>query len=62
VDFVVSRGARSWALEVKSGRGGKPAGVAAFRRRYPKAGAWLIGESGVALADFFARPAEHWFA
>lgn len=62
VDFVVSRGARSWAIEVKSGRGGKTTGVAAFRKRYPKANAWLIGESGVPLADFFAWPAEHWFA
>ena len=62
VDFVVSRGTRSWALEVKSGRGGKAAGIAAFRKRYPKAGAWMIGESGVPLAEFFARPAEHWFA
>ena len=62
MDFVVSRGARSWALEVKSGRGGKAGGLAAFRKRYPKANAWLIGESGVPLAEFFARPAEHWFA
>jgi predicted AAA+ superfamily ATPase len=62
VDFVVSRGARSWALEVKSGRGGKAAGIAAFRRRYPKAGAWIVGETGVPLAEFLARPAEHWFA
>jgi predicted AAA+ superfamily ATPase len=62
VDFIVSRGARSWALEVKSGRGGKPAGVAAFRRRYPKAGVWLVGESGIPLAQFFAQPAEHWFS
>jgi predicted AAA+ superfamily ATPase len=62
VDFVVSRGASSWALEVKSGRGGKASGFAAFRKRYPKAGAWLIGESGVPLAEFFSRPAEHWFA
>ena len=62
VDFVVSRGARSWALEVKSGRGGKAGGIAAFRKRYPEAGAWLIGESGVPLEEFFTRPAGHWFA
>jgi len=61
VDFVVSRGARSWALEVKSGRGGKPAGLAAFRERYPKARSWIVGEGGVPLAEFFGRPAERWF-
>ena len=47
---------------MKSGRGGKTGGLAAFRKRYPKAGAWLIGESGVPLAKFFAEPAEQWFA
>lgn len=61
-DFVVSSGARTWALEVKSGRGGKAGGIAAFRKRYPRATPWLIGDSGVPLEAFFARPAEHWFA
>lgn len=61
-DFVVSHGTRSWALEVKSGRSGKAGGLAAFRKRYPKAGAWLIGDSGVPLAEFFAKPAAHWFS
>jgi predicted AAA+ superfamily ATPase len=61
VDFVVSHGAAAWAIEVKSGRGGKPGGMAAFRARYPKAKAWLIGESGVPLVEFFSRPADSWF-
>jgi len=61
VDFVVSHGARTWAVEVKSGRGGKPRGVEAFRALYPKAQVWLVGESGIPLRDFFARPAAHWF-
>ena len=37
VDYVVSRGRDVWAIEVKSGRGGK-AGTGPFRNRYPKAG------------------------
>jgi hypothetical protein len=61
VDFVVSHGAQIWALEVKSGRGHKPSGVTAFRQRYPRAKAWLIGESGVSLSEFFSRPAPEWF-
>lgn len=61
VDFVVSHGTRSWALEVKSGRGGKAPGMAAFRARYPAAKAWLIGDAGVPLAEFLAQPAAGWF-
>ena len=61
VDFVVSHGAQIWALEVKSGRGGKVSGLTAFRQRYPKAKAWLVGTTGIPLADFFSRPAQAWF-
>ncbi len=62
VDFVVAHGTRIWALEVKSGRPGKTYGIQAFRKRYPTAKVWLIGESGIKLADFFDRPAREWFA
>jgi uncharacterized protein len=61
VDFVVSHGTKSWAIEVKSGRGQKTPGLTAFRRAYPKAQHWLIGESGVPLEEFFAHPAAYWF-
>jgi len=62
VDFVVAQGGRTWAVEVKSGRAGKAGGVAAFRRRHPAAKVWLVGETGIALEEFFARPAESWFS
>lgn len=62
VDFVVSHGAQTWAVEVKSGRGDKASGLAAFRQRYPKAKVWLVGDTGIPLAEFFSRPAEEWFA
>ena len=62
VDFVVSHGAQTWAVEVKSGRGNKASGLAAFRQRYPKAKVWLVGDTGIPLADFFSRPAQEWFA
>ena len=61
VDFVVSHGAEDWAVEVKSGRGGKVSGMLAFRQRYSKAKAWLVGPTGIKLEEFFARPAAWWF-
>lgn len=62
VDFVVSHGAETWAVEVKSGRGDKASGLGAFQARYPAAKTWFVGESGIPLADFFMRPAAEWFA
>lgn len=61
VDFVVAHGARIWALEVKSGRPAKADGLAEFRKRYPQAKTWLLGAGGIALEEFFRRPAEEWF-
>ena len=62
VDFVVSHGAQTWAVEVKSGRSDRVSGLAAFRKRYPKSKAWLVGDTGVPLQDFLDRPAQEWFA
>ncbi len=61
VDFVVSHGPDDWAVEVKSGRGNKLSGLAAFRLRYPKAKAWLVGATGIKLEEFFSQPAAEWF-
>ncbi len=61
VDFVVTRGRHTTAIEVKSGRPGRLSGLAAFRKRYPKAEALLVGGDGIPLPDFFARPALDWF-
>ena len=61
VDFVVSHGTHDWGIEVKSGRGAKAGGMAAFQKRYPRAKAWLIGPTGIKLEEFFARPATEWF-
>lgn len=62
VDFVVTHGKRIWAIEVKSGRPGRLSGLAAFKQRYPKAQALLIGAGGIPLDELFARPATAWFA
>jgi predicted AAA+ superfamily ATPase len=62
VDFVVAHGTDTWAVEVKSGRGDRVSGLTAFRKRYPKSRALLVGESGVSLQEFLSRPVQEWFA
>lgn len=52
----------AWAIEVKSGRSGRTSGLAAFQREYPKAKSLLVGAEGIPLREFFAAPAEEWFA
>ena len=61
VDFVVRRGRRVWALEVKSGRGGKLSGLGAFRQKHPGARALVIGSGGIALEEFFGRDPREFF-
>jgi len=60
VDFVITRGAEIWAIEVKSGRGGKSSGIERFRLKYPNARVLVIGGSGIPLDKFFLEPAEVW--
>jgi len=60
VDFVVARGLDLWAIEVKSGRSGKMAGLARFQTRYPEAKALLVGGPGIPLEDYFSRDAGAW--
>jgi hypothetical protein len=61
VDFVIAHGSDVWGLEVKSGRSARVSGLAAFRRRYPRSKAWVLGAEGIPLNDFFSRPALSWF-
>lgn len=60
VDFVITRGAETWAVEVKSGRGGKSSGLERFRSRYPNARMLVVGGSGIPLEKFFLEQAEAW--
>lgn len=60
VDFVIARGTKLWAIEVKSGRSGKTTGLELFRTRYPDAQILIVGGNGIPLQDFFAAPAEMW--
>lgn len=60
VDFVITRGRDIWAIEVKSGRSGKAAGLTRFRDRYPEAQTLLVGAQGIPLDEFFAKNVEAW--
>jgi predicted AAA+ superfamily ATPase len=61
IDFVLRRGDRILAVEVKSGRPRSlPAGLAAFRAAHPRARALLVGSGGVPLDEFLARSPHEW--
>lgn len=64
VDFVVRKGSRVTALEVKSGRrrDARDAlpGLAAFVKAHPGAHPLLVGGDGMPLEDFLAQPVENW--
>lgn len=61
VDFVVRRGPRTVAIEVKSGRSrDMPVGMAAFGDAYSPARTLLVGGDGIEIAEFLARPASEW--
>ncbi len=61
VDFVVTTGQTTWAIEVKSGRDKPAGGIAAFVTHYPKAQPILIGTGGLSLDQFFACNPETFF-
>lgn len=49
------------AIEVKSGRRRETlAGMDAFADSFKGARRLLVGEEGLALEEFLAKPAEHW--
>jgi len=58
LDFVLEKGGRLAAIEVKSGRvrGGVP-GISRFLKRYPGARVHLVGGEGMRLEEFFRTPA-----
>lgn len=60
VDYVVARGADIWAIEVKSGVGGKLSGLARFISRYPDARPLIVGGQGIPLEEFFSRDTAQW--
>jgi len=55
-DFVLVDGTQLFGIEVKSGRPDKISGLAAFKKKYPKASPLIIGSSGIPLEKFFENP------
>ena len=62
VDFVVRAGRAVWAIEVKSGRPVRPAGLAAFMRLHPRAHPLIVGSGGMSLKEFFSTDPSALFA
>lgn len=62
VDFVLERGQRLVAIEVKSGSvPNKLAGMDAFVNNFGDCRRLMIGDGGIPLAELLSYPAEHWF-
>ena len=62
VDFVLQRGPRIIAIEVKSGT--KPLtlrGMGVFKQRFRPYRSLLVGEGGIGLNEFLSVPANYWF-
>lgn len=62
VDFVLRRGRRIIAVEVKSGRRPKSLqGIEEFERRFAPRKSLVVGSGGIPLDEFLSVPADHWF-
>ena len=63
VDFVLQRGPKLVAIEVKSGppRRSDSRALEAFAARFRGATALLVGENGIPLNEFLTAPAATWF-
>ena len=61
VDFVLARGPRLTAIEVKTGlRRGPVSGMEEFTRRFKPTRTEVVGTGGVALHEFLSEPASYW--
>lgn len=63
VDFVLERGKKIVAVEVKSGASslGKLSGLSEFSSQFQSANTLIVGKNGVGLSEFFTTPASEWF-
>jgi hypothetical protein len=63
VDFVLRRGKKLVAIEVKSGRRrDNLPGLAQFRREFDVSRALLVGADGIPIDEFLAKPLDTWIA
>ncbi len=62
VDFVLKRGPRTVAFEVKSGQGrAGRSGIAQFQERFNPLKTLVVGGDGVPVEEFLSVPADGWF-
>ena len=62
VDFVLERGRRLVAIEVKSGvRRSSVSGLGEFGERFDVTASIVVGEGGLPLSEFLLAPAGEWF-
>ena len=61
VDFVIEKGSKLTAIEVKSGsKSGLITGLDLFENNFGKCKKIVVGDSGISLLEFLSYPAEHW--
>ena len=61
VDFVLERGRRVVAFEVKSGaRRSNLSGLKMFAERFDVSDSIVVGEGGITLSEFLSTPAPEW--
>lgn len=61
VDFVLQRGAKLMAIEVKSGRRkSNVRGLEAFLQKFNTDSSLIVGPEGVPIEEFLSAPAAHW--
>ena len=61
VDYVIQRGKRLIAIDVKSGRiRGHVPGLVEFQQRFHEARSLIVGEGHISIAEFLSYPARHW--
>lgn len=61
VDFVIERGRKLTAIEVKSGpSSGHAGGLDVFEENFGKCRKLLVGDGGIPLVEFLSYPAKHW--
>ena len=62
VDFVLQRGPRVVAIEVKSGPQRRDtSGMTEFEKQFSPVRSLVVGADGIPLNEFLSEPAEHWF-
>ena len=61
VDFIVTRGQKILAIEVKSGSTySKPQGLKVFSDKFKNVRTLIIGDGEVPLQDFLSHPVDRW--